>query len=130
MAIKGPETEGPGGIIGDVGMRGWRAALQCGAGRGAGTRCPLAFPRCPGGTFWGQPRRLAPDNGHPLSGFSAPGPVPATQLVTFYHLHTHVGIQRAQTHRETTEHSRPPLLTPPRGRGRDACAGNLPLGLF
>lgn len=28
MAIKGPKTEGLGGIIGDVGMRGWRAALQ------------------------------------------------------------------------------------------------------
>lgn len=74
-------------------------------------------------------------------GFTRPAPFPAAQLVTFYHLHILMGIQRAQMHHETTKRSLPPHRSPspvpqhPQGsragmnRG-DARTGNLPLELF
>lgn len=43
-------------------------------------------------------------------GFTHPAPFPVAQLVTFYHLHIHMGIQRAQMQCETTKCCLPPLL--------------------
>lgn len=108
--------------------------LSCGAvgtgGRGALSglprRPPTASPQTMATLCWG---------------FMRPAPFPMAQLVTFYHLHIPMGIQRAQMHRETTKHSLPPQLSPspvpqhPQGsragmRRGDAHIGNLPLELF
>lgn len=75
--------------------------LSCGAvgagGEGHSAGSPAASPQTMAALCWG---------------FTRPAPFPAAQLVTFYHLHILMGIQRAQMHRETTKRSLPPSLLP------------------
>lgn len=105
-------------------MRGWRAALQRRAGRGAGTRCPRAFPRCSRGTFWDQHRlprgvggdKAAPSFGHlggggegRAAGSPLPSPMPGSRQWPPF-----IGIFRS---RPWPHHPAGDILPPPHPRG-------------
>ena len=131
MAIKGPETESPGGIIRDVGMgpgAGWGGGTQCpfpaahlGSAspptRGSGGQCH-PFTGAPGwwergarSEFPPTPQPHPTDNGCPLLGFSVSGPHPATQLVTFTTSTFTRGLKGLKMCCGIMKHGWPPLCT-------------------